>query len=186
MPLPISTKSLAFDIGTGTGVLAAMLAKRGVERIVATEQDQRALDCANENMQRMGFTNRVEVIKADMFPPGKAPLVVCNPPWVPAKPSSPIEHAVYDQDSRMLRSFLSGLAEHLEPKGEGWLILSDFAEHLGLRTREQLTEWIEAAGLKVAGRETIRPRHGKASDPDDPLHKARSAEVTTLWRLAHA
>ncbi|MCX9154957.1 class I SAM-dependent methyltransferase [Niveibacterium sp. 24ML] len=186
VPLPVSNKSLAFDIGTGTGVLAAMLAKRGVDRIVATEQDPRAIDCANENMQRMGFAGRVEVIKADMFPPGKAPLVVCNPPWVPAKPSSPIEHAVYDQDSRMLRSFLTGLAEHLEPKGEGWLILSDLAEHLGLRTREQLTEWIESAGLKVAGRETIRPRHGKASDPDDPLHQARSAEVTTLWRLTHA
>jgi len=181
--LPAAAESLAFDIGTGTGVIAAMLAKRGIKRIVATEQDPRAIACAKENMQRLGFANRVEVVKADLFPQGRAPLIVCNPPWVPAKPSSPIEHAVYDPDSRMLKGFLAGLAAHLEPKGEGWLILSDLAEHLGLRTREQLTEWIEQAGLKVVGRETIRPRHGKAADADDPLHAARAQEVTTLWQL---
>ncbi len=184
--LPAAAESLAFDIGTGTGVIAAMLAKRGVKRIVATEQDPRAIACAKENMQRLGFANRVEVVKADLFPQGRAPLIVCNPPWVPAKPSSPIEHAVYDPDSRMLKGFLAGLAAHLEPKGEGWLILSDLAEHLGLRTRAQLTEWIEQAGLKVVGRETIRPRHGKAADADDPLHAARAQEVTTLWQLAAA
>ncbi|WP_374400129.1 methyltransferase [Niveibacterium sp.] len=181
--LPTGAEALAFDIGTGTGVIAAMLAKRGIKRIIATEQDARAMACANENMQRLGFANRVEVVKADLFPQGRAPLIVCNPPWVPAKPSSPIEHAVYDPDSRMLKGFLAGLAAHLEPKGEGWLILSDLAEHLGLRTREQLTEWIEKAGLKVVGRETIRPRHGKAMDKDDPLHAARAQEVTTLWQL---
>jgi len=184
--LPAAAESLAFDIGTGTGVIAAMLAKRGIKRIVATEQDPRAIACAKENMQRLGFANRVEVVKADLFPQGRAPLIVCNPPWVPAKPSSPIEHAVYDPDSRMLKGFLAGLATHLEPKGEGWLILSDLAEHLGLRTREQLTEWIEQAGLKVVGRETIRPRHGKAADADDPLHAARAQEVTTLWQLVAA
>jgi methylase of polypeptide subunit release factors len=126
---------------------------------------------------------RVALLQADLFPPGRAPLVVCNPPWVPAKPSSAIEQAVYDPDSRMLRGFLSGLAEHLEEGGEGWLILSDLAEHLGLRTRAELLGWIEAAGLRVLGREDIRPRHGKVADAEDPLHAARAAETTSLWRL---
>jgi methylase of polypeptide subunit release factors len=121
--------------------------------------------------------------QVDLFPPGRAPLVVCNPPWVPARPSSPIESAIYDPDSRMLRGFLAGLAEHLEVKGEGWLILSDFAEHLGLRTREQLMEWIDAGGLKLVGKIDTRPTHGKATAGTDLLHAARAAEVTSLWRL---
>jgi len=83
----------------------------------------------------------------------------------------------------MLRAFLAGLAQHLAEGGEGWLILSDLAEHLGLRPRAQLLGWIEAAGLAVAGREDVRPVHPKASDPDDPLHAARALEVTSLWRL---
>lgn len=180
-PLPSLNK--AFDIGTGTGVLAALLARRGVKKIIATDQDSRALACARENLTRLGYDQQVDVVQADLFPEGRAPLVICNPPWVPARPASPIEYAIYDMDSRMLLGFLNGLAEHLSPGGEGWLILSDFAEHLGLRTREFLLESIEKAGLTVVGREDIRPRHPKSSDETDALHAARVAEVTSLWRL---
>ena len=183
---PLPSKELAFDIGTGTGVLAAVLARCGVRRIVATEQAPRALACAQDNLQRLGLQGRVELLEADLFPPGRAPLVVCNPPWLPARPSSSIEQAVYDEGSRMLQGFLAGLREHLEPGGEGWLVLSDLAEHLGLRTREQLLEWITAAGLRVLGREDVRPHHAKAQDAADALHAARAAEVTSLWRLVAA
>ncbi|WP_404993578.1 methyltransferase [Cupriavidus pauculus] len=180
----LPSTALAFDIGTGTGILAALLAERGVERVVGTDQDARALGCARENIARLGLDDRIEIIEADLFPQGRAPLIVCNPPWVPARPASPIEHAVFDPDSRMLRGFLDGLAAHLEPRGQGWLILSDFAEHLGLRTRDQLLGWIDAAGLKVLGRSDVRPHHPKANDAEDPLFAARKAEVTSLWRLA--
>ena len=182
----LPSKALAFDIGVGTGVLSALLVRRGVQRVVATEQDPRALACARDNLQRLGVLAQVQLQSADLFPEGRAPLVVCNPPWVPARPSSPIEHAVYDEGSRMLRGFLAGLAAHLEPAGEGWLILSDLAEHLGLRSREQLLGWIAEAGLKVLGREDIRPHHAKAADAGDALHAARAAEVTSLWCLAAA
>jgi SAM-dependent methyltransferase len=176
--------NFAFDIGTGTGVLAAVLARRGIASIVATDQDPRALACARENIERLGLAAQVEVVQADLFPVGRAPLVVCNPPWVPARPSSPIEHAIFDPESRMLRAFLSGLAAHLEPEGEGWLVLSDLAEHLGLRTREELLAAFDAAGLKVVDRMDVRPNHPRAFDDADPLHAARAAEVTSLWRLA--
>lgn len=182
----LPSKALAFDIGVGTGVLSALLVRRGVQRVVATENEPRALACARDNLQRLGVLPQVELQSVDLFPAGRAPLVVCNPPWVPARPSSPIEHAVYDEGSRMLRGFLAGLAAHLEPAGEGWLILSDLAEHLGLRSREQLLGWIAEAGLKVLGREDIRPHHAKAADAGDALHAARAAEVTSLWRLAAA
>ena len=182
----LPSKALAFDIGVGTGVLSALLVRRGVQRVVATEQDPRALACARDNLQRLGVLAQVQLQSADLFPEGRAPRVVCNPPWVPARPSSPIEHAVYDEGSRMLRGFLTGLTAHLEPAGEGWLILSDLAEHLGLRSREQLLGWIAEAGLKVLGREDIRPHHAKAADAGDALHAARAAEVTSLWRLAAA
>ena len=182
-PLPAGC-TLAFDIGTGTGVLAAVLARRGVARIVATDQDPRALACAAENLARLGLAAQVDVVSADLFPPGRAPLIVCNPPWLPGRAGSSLERAVYDPDSRMLRGFIGGLADHLEPGGEGWLILSDLAEHLGLRARAELLAAIEAGGLKVSGRMDVRPSHPRAGDSSDPLHAARAAEVTSLWRLA--
>ncbi len=183
---PLPATDLAFDIGVGTGVLSAVLARRGVRRIVATDEDPRALACARDNLQRLGVLAQVELLQVDMFPPGCASLIVCNPPWVPARPSSPIERSVYDEGSRMLRNYLAGLREHLASGGEGWLVLSDLAEHLNLRSRAQLLEWIAHAGLLVLGRHDVRPRHPKASDASDALHAARAAEVTSLWRLGSA
>jgi SAM-dependent methyltransferase len=184
LPASRSLSSLAFDIGTGTGVLAAVLARRGFRRVVATDRDPRALACARENLERLGLSEQVEVVQANLFPEGRAALIVCNPPWVPARPSSPIERGIYDHESRMLREFLEALPQHLEPGGEGWLILSDLAEHLGLRTRSELLSLFHAAGLKVVDRSDVRPVHPRAADETEPLHAARSAEVTSLWRLA--
>ena len=84
----------------------------------------------------------------------------------------------------MLKGFLAGLKDHLSPKGEAWLILSDLAEHLGLRTRPELLSWIESAGLVVQGRIDTKPKHPKAGDEADLLYFARSAETTSLWRLS--
>jgi len=187
-PLPPALKvsSLAFDIGTGTGVLAAVLAQRGIQRIIGTDQDPRALECAKANMHQLGLNQQVEILNADLFPPEKAALIVCNPPWLPARPSSPIERAIYDPESGMLKGFLSQLKEHLLPDGEGWLILSDLAEHLQLRSRDELLSWIAVAGLTVIEKRDVRPNHPKVSDASDLLHQARKAEVTSLWRLAGA
>lgn len=186
-PLPATatqTAAVAWDIGTGTGVLAAVLARRGVPQVIATDNAARALACAQDNVQRLGVAAQVQLCNVDLFPPGHADLIVCNPPWLPVRATTSLEQAVYDPDSRMLRGFLAGLAAHLRPGGEGWLILSDLAEHLGLRSRADLLAWTEAAGLRVVGRLDIRPHHRKAQNASDPLHSARAAEVTSLWRLA--
>ena len=184
-PLAADTAALTiFDIGTGTGVLSAVLARRGVGHVVATDMDARALACATANLLQLGVSANVDLQLTDLFPEGLADIIVCNPPWLPARPGSPIEHAVYDEGSGMLLGYLNGLAAHLTPKGEGWLILSDLAEHLGLRSRAELVAAFASAGLQVVGRLDTVPVHSKATDSTDPLHAARAAEVTSLWRLA--
>jgi len=184
LPTSVAARSVAFDIGTGTGVLAAVLARRGIRRVLATDSDSRALQCARQNIERLGLADQVQVEQADLFPTGLAALVVCNPPWLPARPTSALEQAIYDPESRMLRGFLDALPAHLEPNGEGWLILSDLAEHLGLRSRDELLAAFAAARLTILGRHDVRPGHPKARDHTDPLYAARTAEVTSLWRLA--
>lgn len=182
-PLP-AVHDLAFDIGTGTGLLAIILAQRGVKQVVATDLNPRALACAADNLQRLEHAS-IALQQADLFPTQQplANLIVCNPPWLPAKPSSPLEYAVYDAKSAMLRGFLQGAGKHLAPQGEVWLILSDLAEHLQLRTREALLDWFAEAGLVVKYRLDTQPKHGRSQDESDPLYAARSAEVTSLWCL---
>ena len=182
-PLP-DTCDVAYDIGTGTGLLAIISAQRGVKQVIATDLNPRALTCASENFTRLELAN-VQLQQADLYPTDAplANLIVCNPPWLPAKPSSPLEYAVYDANSKMLRGFLQGAKAHLAEHGEVWLILSDLAEHLQLRTREELLSWFADSGLKVKYRLDTKPKHGRSQDESDPLYAARSSEVTSLWCL---
>ena len=186
----INTTSLgnaktAFDIGTGTGVIAAILVTRGIKAVIATDNSVRALNCAAENIEKLNLKQYITLEQANLFPGGskKADLIVCNPPWLPAKANAPIEHAIYDPNSAMLKGFLSNVKNHLNDDGEAWLILSDLAEHLGLRTQEELEKWISDAGLSVAEKLDIAPKHAKSSDQSDPLYAARVKEITSLYRL---
>lgn len=182
---------IVWDIGTGTGVLAAVLARRGARTMVASDINPRAVQCARDNVGRLGLADRVNVVEADLWPydddevgdSGRADVVVCNPPWIPGRPTSALEQGIYDPGSDVLNRFLDGLVQHLTPQGEGWLILSDLAEQLGLRSRDELLARIADAGLTVIGTRETTPRHPRAADSADPLHVARSKERTVLWRL---
>lgn len=180
---PLNDPAVAFDIGTGTGVIAAILVQRGIKQVVATDNSERALKCASANVQQLGMAQYIKLQHTDLFPEGKADLIVCNPPWIPAKANAPIEHAIYDPNSAMLKAYLSGVKSHLNPNGEAWLVMSDLAEHLGLRDPNALQQWIAAAGLTVVEQLTVAPKHAKAGDQSDPLYPARAKEMTSLYRL---
>lgn len=185
---PLNDAKTAFDIGTGTGVIAAVLVTRGIKAVIATDNSARALLCARENIKQLNLSQYITVEQADLFPTShkKADLIVCNPPWLPAKANAPIEHAIYDPNSQMLKGFLNGVNAHLNENGEAWLIMSDLAEHLGLRSHDELQKWIEAAGLNVIEKLDIVPKHAKSTDQSDPLFAARSKEITSLYRLKSA
>jgi len=178
-----SAVKTAFDIGTGTGVLAALLVQRGVPLVIATDANPKAIDCARENIRLLKRENQIKLRATDLYPDGRADLIVCNPPWLPGKPASALEHAVYDPEQRMLKGLLTGACAHLNPNGEVWLILSDLAEHLHLRSRQELLALIDMAGLDVLERLDTHPVHPKSKDEEDPLADARRLEVTSLWRL---
>lgn len=181
--VPLGHVSEAWDIGTGTGVIALLLAARGIKQIIATDTIQRALQCAASNIQRLQQDAKIRLLDTDLFPDGTADLIVCNPPWIPAKINTPIESAIYDPKSKMLRRFLNGVKSKLNEHGEAWLIMSNLAELIGLRSDDDLQNWITQAGLQIVGRHDASPKHRKTKDQTDPLHEARSREVTSLYRL---
>ncbi len=181
---PVAGKR-ALDVGTGTGVLALVLARAGAS-VVATDVEPRAVLCARENVERLGLGARVEVRAADLFPDGEADLVVSNPPWLPDEARTPLERAVYDPGGRLLERLVLGLPAHLAAGGEAWVVLSDLAELLGLRPTGHVAALAARAGLSVADTLEARPAHRRAEDPGDPLHAFRAREVTRLFRLLRA
>jgi len=80
----------AVDLGTGSGVVAALLAHHG-RRVVAVERDASWLGLASRNLAPFG--ERVRLVAADVrsWEGPRVDVVVCNPPWFdPARgPVSP-------------------------------------------------------------------------------------------------
>ena len=176
----------ALDVGTGSGVIAALLAQRGVAHIIATDTNPRAIACAQANIARLGFAPQINVLQQDLFGEHTADLIVCNPPWLPAKPTSAVETALYDPKHAMLHAFLRGAAAHLAQGGQVWLVMSNLAELLGLRGAHDLANWFTQYGWRVGGSLKTTPQHRKASDRSDPLAFARQREITTLYILERA
>ena len=181
-PLPANAQT-AWDIGTGSGVLALLLHQRGLRNISATDTNPRAIAAARANFARAGADADIRLLEQDLFPQGHADLIVCNPPWLPAKPTSELETALYDPGHAMLRALLAGARERLTPQGQLWLVMSDLAEHLGLREPQALAQWFQAAGLRLANHLQTAPQHPKAADDTDPLAFARRRERTSLYIL---
>ena len=125
-------------------MLSFLLLQSGAASAVATDCDERAVACARENAERLGLSERFQVMEADLFPEGRADLVVSNPPWIPEPPKNRVDRAVFDEGSRFLQRFLEGLTAHLEPGGEGLLLLSNLAVLLGLRPEGWLEEQLRA------------------------------------------
>lgn len=182
--LPVKTQ-IAFDIGTGSGVIAAILAQRGVPEVIATDISEDAMICASENIARLKLQHIVRLVQTDLFPsqPALADLIVCNPPWIPARPTSPIEAAVYDPDNEMLERFLSQVSQHLNPNGQAWLIMSNLAELIQLRQPNFISRLAEKHSLQIVERLDTQPVHPKSRNIDDPLFEARTQEITSLWKL---
>lgn len=171
------------DVGCGTGVLGLLALSRGASSVTATDLDPRAVQAATDNAVRMGWSDRFCAEQADVWVPGRFDRVLFNPPWLPWKPRTRLDHAVFDPGGSVLQHWLTELVSHLAPGGEGWLLRSDLPELLGLSTPDELRHRFDRAGVQVASRHGVRASHGRARDPEDPLHVARSQESIVLWRL---
>ena len=114
----------AIDLGCGTGVLAASLArsKPGM-RVIATDQSAAAVASAALTAELNGVADRVEVVRDDGLatqPSGSADLIVLNPPFhIGSTVHTGLALRMFDDAARVLRE-----------GGELWTV---FNTHLGYR-----------------------------------------------------
>ena len=83
--IDLNSSRCILDIGTGTGLIALMLAQRCSDaRIIAVDIDSAAVEQAQENIQASPWKNRVEVLQQDIctyHPHGTFDTIVSNPPY---------------------------------------------------------------------------------------------------------
>ncbi|GIW96676.1 MAG: hypothetical protein KatS3mg111_0009 [Pirellulaceae bacterium] len=115
------------EIGTGTGLLAAIAARVGARKVVATDINPVAVANARYNMEHLGLSDLVEI--RPVSPENPAPFAVIgpderfdfifsNPPWEDGVVGEPAAYALYDPGFQLLDALLQEAPAYLTPQGE--------------------------------------------------------------------
>jgi tRNA1Val (adenine37-N6)-methyltransferase len=120
------------DIGTGTGVLALMLAKVYPSALItAIEPDHEAHALACTNFTRYALKYQIDCLRQDLSgfalakPTERFDLIVCNPPYYPSGTASPYVHRVSSRQNRFLPppDLFQYSATVLSEVGSVWIIV---------------------------------------------------------------
>ncbi|TAL80293.1 MAG: methyltransferase domain-containing protein [Bacteroidetes bacterium] len=117
------------DIGSGTGLIAIMLAQRCDALITAIEPDKNSFIQAKGNVNLCKWRNRIRVIRSDLqnFSPGneKFDLIVTNPPYFcnSLKNPDPRKSSARHNDSLTSDEILKGISRLMEDDGRLQIIL---------------------------------------------------------------
>jgi tRNA1Val (adenine37-N6)-methyltransferase len=122
-----SNHKTALDIGSGTGVLALMLAQRNPTiQITCIEIDQKSAEECTHNVNNSPWFNRIETIHADFTQYDfhqKFDLIFTNPPYYFTDNSSnESNERTKHITPESLRSWLNKIADLLTTKGDFWMI----------------------------------------------------------------
>jgi tRNA1Val (adenine37-N6)-methyltransferase len=125
---PVEPGGSILDAGTGTGLVALMLAQRSPVMITALEIDEAAVCQARENVRCSPWSDRIEVIHSDFktfVSDHKYDLIVSNPPYFRDSLKSPDEQRNTARHNNQLSypDLLPGVKRLLSPYGVFSLIL---------------------------------------------------------------
>lgn len=177
------SKESAIDIGTGCGVLAFQMLNSGIEKVEASDLNPAAVHSTKENRDKLGFEDRLSVYESDLFANVKisAPLIVFNPPWLPAKNDAEgLDKAIYFEEG-LFERFFEQAADHLTEKGKLVVIFSNLGrvegeiEHHPVET--ELEQESRFKKVKLVKRKA-EPPSGKTRRRDH-----RKDEYVELWEL---
>lgn len=86
------------DMCTGTGAIAVSLAENlPGSRVYAVDISDAALECCRFNVEKLGLSGQVEVVKSDLFSSvddellGRMDVIVSNPPYIPTSEISKLK-----------------------------------------------------------------------------------------------
>lgn len=149
--LQVNRMSRVLEIGTGTGIIAIIAAKRA-SKVIATDINPHAIDCAVKNI----ITNKtynVELRKGNLFEPvegEKFDLILFNTPYLP---SSTDEKSDDELDAawnggldgrEVIDKFLEEVTDYLNPDGKVQMVQSSLSDN------EKTLKKFEELGFKAS------------------------------------
>ncbi len=134
--LDVRGGELVLELGTGCGMLA-ILAARARVKVVATDTNPAAIECARANAEMHGVSDRIEFRAGDLFEPiagERFDLIIFNPPYLPVELgeeiAGPLDRAwEAGPDGRaVIDRFLHELPDHLIPNGRALFVQSSLSD----------------------------------------------------------
>ena len=173
----------ALDIGSGTGVLAFLLAQSGLS-VTALDNHADSVECTRLNAEELDF--KVQVVKGDIAEPLDLPqysVITCNPPWLPTTTEgrNMLMPGLFDEDERMLQGCLRFAGTHLLPDGRLLLVYSDLASLIGLQATNRIEQLCAVNGLRVHAVE--RRRNTRPVDSADPFSRLKESSHFLLYDI---
>jgi release factor glutamine methyltransferase len=139
------------DIGTGSGFLA-MIAGQAAERVVATDVNPHAVECARRNAYLNGLDQSVEARLGGWYEPLDGELfdlIISNPPQMPTSSAMERQDWIGQADSGGLDGrygvdqLIAGSTGHLRPSGRLCIVQHGFLD------LDQTHNSLELHGMKV-------------------------------------
>jgi len=124
------------DIGTGCGILAIIAAKKEAKKVIATDVNPHAVECARQNAKVNQVASKIEMRLGDLFQPVRKTerfhIIVFNAPYLP---SSPREQRTWIERSwaggrtgrKLIDRFILKAPHYLKRNGKILLVQSSLA-----------------------------------------------------------
>jgi len=172
-----------FDIGTGSGVIAVMLAQRSNAQIDAIDIHEPSCRDAGLNFRSCSWSNRLHCFHSSLenfinITGKKYDLIVSNPPFHRNSLKSPLDdvNLARHETSLTHKELVSGVKRLLSPTGRFCLILP-FSEY------PHFSELSSAEGLHCQKESLVIPKTGKPANRvliEFGFHKPAMATRSTI------
>ena len=160
--IPLSDSRPILDIGTGTGLLALMVAQRSSGYIDAVELDAQAAQQAIENINSSPWQERITVYQQSIQRfaqncPARYGTIICNPPFFTNHSPSqePRRHQARHNDTLSFSDLGQAVTQLLTKKGL-FHVLLPASEH------QHFVATVEQEGLHLTNTLCVRPTQAKA------------------------
>jgi SAM-dependent methyltransferase len=175
------SRERAYDIGTGCGILAFLLAKAGFERILATDANPNAVESVRRDLVRHPAPIRCAV--GDLFADqsGEADVIVFNPPWTQGTPTGLVDQGLVFEPG-LFERFFDQAASHLRPDGRVVMVFSNVIELVQPHVPHPIKAAIERGGWTL-----VQKLQRKVKPPPGPDgRRRRTRERVEIWELTPA
>ena len=174
----------AIDVGTGCGVLALMLARRGFEQILATDTNPNAVESVRREVRGLATDPPITAVQADLLGDGTEPveLVVFNPPWTRGRVDGLLDQALYYDDDGLFERFFEQALARLTPDGRVVFVFSNVTQLVQPDTPHPIEVELERGRFRLV--QKLNRKVKAFVDKDGNRRSTR--ERVEVWELARA